>query len=76
MWRGENEQCTKKKKTGISSEEMSQSKILDKLHHISKIPKHGTDDYKQWLEQKDFSQFLLDTCSGEIPLYVSYKGTY
>lgn len=63
------------KKTGISSEEMS-SKILDKLHHMSKIPNHGTDDYKQWLEQKDFLQFLLDTCHGEIPLYVSYKGAY
>jgi hypothetical protein len=66
----------KEKKTGIYSEEMSQSKILDKLHHISKIPKHGTGDYKQWLEQKDFLQFLLDTCYGDIPLYVSYKGTY
>lgn len=58
------------------SEGMNQNKILDKLHHISEIPKHGTDDYKQWLEQKEFLQFLLDTCSGEIPLYVSYKGTY
>lgn len=55
---------------------MSQSKILNKLQHISKIPKHETDDYKQWLEQKDFLQFLLDTCDGEIPLYVSYKGAY
>ena len=55
---------------------MSQNKILDKLRHISKIPKHGTDDYKQWVEQEEFLQFLLDTCESEIPLYVSYKGTY
>ncbi|MBR9691048.1 hypothetical protein GOV08_05185 [Candidatus Woesearchaeota archaeon] len=66
----------KEKKTGISSEKMSQSIILDKLHHISKIPKHGTGDYKQWLEQEEFLQFLLDTCESEIPLYVSHKGTY
>jgi len=52
------------------------NKILDKLHSISIIPKHGTDEYKQWLEQKEFLQFLLDSCSGDIPLYVSYKGTY
>ncbi|MCZ7622940.1 MAG: hypothetical protein M5U24_10700 [Candidatus Kuenenia sp.] len=52
------------------------NKILDKLHHMSKIPRHGTDCYKQWLEQKDFLQFLLDTSHGDIPLYVSYKESY
>lgn len=55
---------------------MNKNKILDTLHHMSKIPRHGTDDYKQWLEQKDFLQFLLDTCDEEIPLYISYKGTF
>ncbi len=55
---------------------MNKNKILDTLHHISKIPRHGTDDYKQWLEQKDFLQFLLDMSHGDVPLYVSYKGTY
>lgn len=55
---------------------MTQEKILKKLEHISAIPKHGTEDYKQWLEQKDFLQLLSDTCKDEIPLYVSYKGTY
>lgn len=55
---------------------MNINKMLDKLRRISGIPRHGTDDYKQWLEQKDFLQFLLDTSHGDIPLYVSYKGTY
>lgn len=55
---------------------MNQKKILEKLEQISIIPKHGTDDYRQWLEQKEFLQFLLDTSVDEIPLYVSYKGTY
>jgi hypothetical protein len=55
---------------------MNQKKILEKLEQISKIPKHGTGNYKQWLKQKEFLQFLLDTFNGEIPLYVSYKGTY
>jgi len=55
---------------------MNQNKILDNLRNMSKIPKHGTDEYKQWLEQRDFLQFLLNTCIDEIPLYVSYKGAY
>jgi hypothetical protein len=55
---------------------MNQNKIIEKLQHLSGIPKHGTSDYKQWLEQKDFLQFLLETCGGEIPLYISLKGTY
>lgn len=55
---------------------MSQNKILDKLHHMSEIPKHGTANYVQWLEQEEFLQFLLDTKHNEIPLYVSYKGAY
>jgi len=50
--------------------------LFDKLNHMSEIPKHGKDDHKQWLEQKEFLQFLIDTSSGEIPLYVSYKGTF
>ncbi|MEW6615352.1 MAG: hypothetical protein AB1401_07800 [Thermodesulfobacteriota bacterium] len=55
---------------------MNQNRILEKLDQISKIPEHGTEDYKQWLEQKEFLQFLLNTSIGEIPLYVSYNGTY
>lgn len=55
---------------------MDQKKILEELELISEIPKHGTDDYKHWLEQKEFLQFLLDTSADEIPLYVSYKGIY
>lgn len=55
---------------------MNQKKILEKLDQISIIPKHGTNDYRQWLEQERFLQFLLDTAVDEIPLYVSYKGTY
>lgn len=55
---------------------MKKYPLLNKLNHISKIPKHGTDDYKLWLEQKEFLQFLIDTSSGEIPLYVSCKGAF
>ena len=55
---------------------MNKNKTIDILHHMSKIPIHGTVDYEQWLEQKDFLQFLLDTSNGDVPLYVSYKGTY
>lgn len=55
---------------------MNQKKILEKLEQMSMIPKHGIDDYRQWLEQEEFLQFLLDMRTDEIPLYVSYKGTY
>lgn len=55
---------------------MNINKILDTLHNISEIPRHGTEDYNLWLDQKEFSQFLLDSCDEEIPLYISYKGTF
>lgn len=55
---------------------MNQKKILEKLEQISKIPKHGTAEYEEWLKQQEFLQFLLDTSVDEIPLYVYYKGTY
>lgn len=55
---------------------MNQKKILEKLELISEIPRHGTDVYKQWFEQKEFLQFLLDISDDEIPLYASYNGTY
>ncbi len=50
--------------------------LFDKLNQMSEIPGHGKDAHKQWLEQKEFLQFLIDTSSGEVPLYVSYKGTF
>lgn len=55
---------------------MDNKQQLERLEQISKIPKHGTEDYKQWLEQKEFLQFLLYSSIGEIPLYVHYNGTY
>jgi hypothetical protein len=55
---------------------MNQKRILEKLGKISKAPKYSTEEYKKWLEQEEFLQFLLDTISDEIPLYVSYKETY
>ncbi|MBI5204315.1 MAG: hypothetical protein HZA11_05295 [Nitrospirae bacterium] len=51
-------------------------KLFDKLNHMPEIPGHGKDAHKQWLEQKEFLQFLINTSSGEVPLYVSYKGTF
>lgn len=55
---------------------MNYKKILEELDQISKIPKHGTQDYKKWLEQKEFLQFLLDRSVNEVPLYVSFRGIY
>ena len=55
---------------------MNQKEILGKLEQLSEIPEHGTEDYKKWLEQKEFLQFLLNTSIDEIPLYVSHKGIY
>jgi len=55
---------------------MNYQKVLEKLNQISKVPKHGTKAYGKWVEQKEFLQFLLDTSSGEIPLYISFKETY
>ncbi|MGB8657080.1 MAG: hypothetical protein WCE90_04765 [Candidatus Zixiibacteriota bacterium] len=65
---------SQKDEDGMNS--MNQKKILEKLEQISIIPKHGTDDYRQWLEQEGFLQFLLYTAVDETPLYISYKGTY
>jgi hypothetical protein len=55
---------------------MNQQRILQKLEHMSKIPKFETEAYREWFEQKEFLQLLFDTNVGEIPLYISYKGTY
>jgi len=55
---------------------MVNSKIFKRLTQLSISPETGTTDYEQWIEQKDFFQFLLDSRSGEIPLYVSHHYTY
>lgn len=55
---------------------MNYENTLKQLDKISKIPKHGTKAYKKWAEQKEFLLFLLNTTYDEIPLYVSFKGTY
>ncbi len=55
---------------------METSQILTSLEAISRPPKLGTDEYSRWLEQNEFLQFLLNTTSGDIPLYCSLKASY
>ena len=55
---------------------MNQKRILQKLGKMSEAPKYGSEDYKTWLEQEEFLQFLLYTSVDEIPLYLSSKDTY
>lgn len=55
---------------------MDTERILRELESISQSPKLGTEDYSKWLEQKEFLQFLLNTGSGDIPLYCSFKASY
>lgn len=55
---------------------MNQKRILERLGKISEAPKYGSEDYKKWLKQKEFLQFLLDASIGEVPLYLSFQGTY
>ncbi len=55
---------------------MDAERILKELESISRLPKLGTEDYHKRLEQNDFLQFLVNTTSGEIPLYCSFKASY
>ena len=55
-------QCTKGKRLGIVSEDMNQNKILDKLHRISKIPKHKLGTIKllrRILETKGIDEYAV-----------------
>jgi hypothetical protein len=55
---------------------MDTEQILKELESISRLPKLGTEDYIKRLEQNDFLQFLLNTTSGDIPLYCSFKASF
>ena len=55
---------------------MINSDIFKQLTQLSIPPEIGTANYEQWIQQKNFFQFLLDTRTEEIPLYVSHNHTY
>jgi len=55
---------------------MINSKVFKQLAQLSIPPEIETASNEQWIQQKNFFQFLFDTRNGEIPLYVSHFHTY
>ena len=55
---------------------MINSEVFKQLAQLSIPPETGTTNYEQWIQQRNFFQFLLNTRIGEIPLYASHQHTY
>jgi len=50
--------------------------ILDEIQSLSIIPEFGTNEYKEYLKQKEFIKFLLDINRNELPVYISHHGMF
>jgi hypothetical protein len=55
---------------------MNEEQVLKELESICRLPRLGTEDYSKSLEQNDFLQFLLDTRTGNVLLYCSFKHSF
>lgn len=50
---------------------MNSNQVISLLRKVNSQPTYGTEEYRSWLNQKDFISLLSDTTSGDILIYVS-----
>jgi hypothetical protein len=50
---------------------MNHRSVIKELSKISKTPKSRSEEFKKWLEQTEFLEFLVHTRSNEIPIYIT-----